>query len=290
MRFKLAKYNGKNRYTCPGCGKRKTFTRYVDTMSGNVEVSPEVGKCDRVNNCGYHLTPFEFRKNGGKIKDVDKVKHVTPDLPLLLDPSNVKHHPLSDCNLFDFMCRTLPVDKVVSAFKTYRVGLIQPDKWRSNGVVFWSINKNGQVCSGKVMGFSVNGKRIKRAITSMHRVLLGDEAEYVIKPCFFGEHLIRKGSVICIVESEKTAIWASIVYPENRVWIAASSMMGLSLAKIKALSGHDVELFPDMGKGVIEWEKKMQVIKRFARSVKINSFILKHNKLEHEGKDLMDFC
>lgn len=44
---------------CPQCGPqhRKTFSRYVDSETG--EVLPEqYGRCDRESNCGYYLSPY----------------------------------------------------------------------------------------------------------------------------------------------------------------------------------------------------------------------------------------
>ena len=32
--------------TCPHCGKKKCFVRYVDTHNGNRYVADNVGKCD----------------------------------------------------------------------------------------------------------------------------------------------------------------------------------------------------------------------------------------------------
>ena len=60
-KYTLSKYEagGRNRYTCPRCGQRKCFSRYVDTDT-NEPLEYNVGKCDHVNSCGYHYTPSEF--------------------------------------------------------------------------------------------------------------------------------------------------------------------------------------------------------------------------------------
>jgi rubredoxin len=56
--YKLEKYNGmKTKHTCPSCGAKRRFTRYVDA-SGNY-IADHVGRCDRESNCGYHLNPLE---------------------------------------------------------------------------------------------------------------------------------------------------------------------------------------------------------------------------------------
>ncbi len=64
-RFTLEKYRtSASRHTCPECGKRREFTRYVDT-SGEVEFPAYVGKCNREMNCGYHYTPRQYFKDAG---------------------------------------------------------------------------------------------------------------------------------------------------------------------------------------------------------------------------------
>ena len=60
-RFILEKYRGiSTRYTCPQCGRKHTFTRYIDTENNNQYLSERVGKCNRLDKCGYHYTPREY--------------------------------------------------------------------------------------------------------------------------------------------------------------------------------------------------------------------------------------
>ena len=60
-RFILERYRGlSTRYTCPQCGKKHTFTRYIDTENNNQYISDNVGKCNRLDKCGYHYTPKQY--------------------------------------------------------------------------------------------------------------------------------------------------------------------------------------------------------------------------------------
>ena len=60
-RFILEKYRGiSTRYTCPQCGRKHTFTRYIDTENNNNYLSDNVGKCNRLDKCGYHYTPKQY--------------------------------------------------------------------------------------------------------------------------------------------------------------------------------------------------------------------------------------
>ena len=60
-RYILERYRGlSTRYTCPQCGRKHTFTRYIDTENNNQYLSERVGKCNRLDKCGYHYTPREY--------------------------------------------------------------------------------------------------------------------------------------------------------------------------------------------------------------------------------------
>lgn len=57
--YHLQKYNGPStRYTCPSCGAKHRFTRYVDAYGRSLH--PSVGRCDRESACGYHKTPRDY--------------------------------------------------------------------------------------------------------------------------------------------------------------------------------------------------------------------------------------
>ena len=58
-RFHLQKYSYGSKISCPNCGKRRCFVRYVDE-EGIIRFPDTVGKCDHENSCGYHYTPREY--------------------------------------------------------------------------------------------------------------------------------------------------------------------------------------------------------------------------------------
>ena len=61
FRYQLEKYRGRgSRYVCPQCGRKYTFTRYIDTHNNNEYVNDKVGKCNRLDKCGYHYTPKQY--------------------------------------------------------------------------------------------------------------------------------------------------------------------------------------------------------------------------------------
>lgn len=65
INFILERYRpgGGNRYTCPFCGRKKCFARYIDVQTGEY-VDETCGKCDHENSCPVvHYPPREFFKD-----------------------------------------------------------------------------------------------------------------------------------------------------------------------------------------------------------------------------------
>lgn len=59
-RFILEPYKSiASRHTCPECKHKRYFSRYIDT-EGAISFPEYVGRCDREQKCGYHLTPKTY--------------------------------------------------------------------------------------------------------------------------------------------------------------------------------------------------------------------------------------
>src|SRR5690554_4535334 len=88
-RYTLEK--GSKKYHCPECNK-KTFVRYIDTETGNY-LPEQYGRCDRENNCAYHLNPY---KDGyGKETDctfieIDEIKEYSEKAFLIIQ-NEIRH-------------------------------------------------------------------------------------------------------------------------------------------------------------------------------------------------------
>lgn len=78
--------------------------------------------------------------------------------------------------------------------------------------------------------------------------------DYRAKWCNFGDHILRERptDTVCIVESEKSALIASIVYPE-KIWIAVGSMENLTEERFTQYRGRTVVVFPDRD-GLEKWQ------------------------------------
>lgn len=69
-----------------------------------------------------------------------------------------------------------------------------------------------------------------------------------LNQCLFGLHLLNsdKQKAIAIVESEKTAVIASIGFPEF-IWMATGGLINLKRDMMKPLTNRKIILFPDAG-------------------------------------------
>ena len=114
--------------------------------------------------------------------------------------------------------------------------------------VFWQIDSANRARAGKIMLYhSPTGKRVKQPyshIAWVHSIL--KYHSFKLQQCFFGEHLLKTNLLkpVAIVESEKTAVIASVHLPEF-IWLATGSLSSLTKEKCAVLKGRRVVLFPD---------------------------------------------
>ena len=113
--------------------------------------------------------------------------------------------------------------------------------------------------------------------------------------CLFGEHLLTEYPIarVAIVESEKTAIVASVFFP-NMVWLATGGKNGARWTDptvCKALAGRDIILFPDLNE-FDKWTQKAQEVKRSVSCKIAVSNLLESIATDEQragGLDLADF-
>ncbi len=288
-RYILEPYKGRaSRYRCPSCGKPAQFTRYIDTETGE-HLSPTVGKCNRVNNCGHHEKPKQHFAENGITPNRPQRKQITPikKVPAsLIDAELFKaSHKGYELNYFvTFLNNHFGADIADQLEGKYFIGTSK--KWQG-ATVFWQIDTQGKVRTGKIMLYSpTTGKRGKE-FTYVHKEI--KQPEFVLNQCFFGEHLLSEsGKPVAIVESEKTAIIASYFYPQF-VWLASGGIDGLTAEKWKVLKGRTVTLFPDL-KAFDKWKAKAQELSKIAR-VTVSEYLeqIATEAERKEGLDLADY-
>jgi hypothetical protein len=168
---------------------------------------------------------------------------------------------------------------------------------QEGATVFWQRDFEGKIRSGKIMLFNEHtGKRIKEPfdhITWVHSAL--KMAAFNLKQCLFGEDLMNDNlKPIALVESEKTAIIASVYFPEFS-WLATGGANGLSKEKCKTINklGVPVILFPDLSASNNGKENVFDSWSRIAKE-HLTSFVvsdlLQKNATEEQKKEGLDFA
>ena len=299
-RFTLETYDRtkQNRYACPNCGKQKEFTRYID-RTGEITFPDYVGKCNRVNKCGYHYTPSMYFKehpeekarlpNVGTRTFVPSVP-VQPEPPSFIDSEvmlkTCTHYEQN--NFFHFLCQHFGRSSSLRLMEKYHVGSAK--KW-GHSTVFWQIDAEGRVHAGKIMLYHAEtGHRVKDPhplVSWVHTELRLND--FRLDQCFFGEHLLADSQKpVAIVESEKTAIIASFYIPEY-IWLATGGKNGcFNERHLHPLLGRNVVLFPDIGM-MDEWKKRAEEMIRKGIHVVISDYLEK-NATEDERQDGYDIA
>jgi hypothetical protein len=295
-RYILEPYKGMNtRYRCPTCQQRdKTFSIYIDTETGE-HIHPTVGRCNRESNCGHHYTPKQYFQDNNISFDTPKA--YTPR------PVNPQPKPVSFIPIEVFKASLNPTAFEINHFVQFLINLfgvgvasqlvsryfIATSKYWNGATVFWQIDTRGKVRTGKIMLYSpTTGKRIKEPfnhINWVHKAL--NQTEF--KQCLFGEHLlIDKTKPVAIVESEKTAVIASVYLPLF-IWVAVGSLTNLNAEKCSILKGRTVTLFPDLN-GFEKWSSKAKELSHLANFIVSDLLERKATEAEKEqGHDLADY-
>lgn len=319
-KYILQPYKGiSSRHQCPACGHKGEFALYVDTETGQ-SLHPSVGRCNRDQKCGYHYTPAEYFKDNPDEKPKDDWKPAY--VPVQQKPAPkidylpVQYIPtlkqIEKNNLFRFFCTIFGEVKSREVFERYKVGTSK--HWcNADGLsaVFPQIDTNGNLRQIKVIAYNpITGKRLHKEhsaekMTSKGYVLdvqqdkvwfagkslLGNYDANLVQ-CFFGEHLLKTGKDVAIVESEKTAMIASLYFP-NTVWLATGGKNGCrwtSSDVCKVLISKSVFLYPDL-KCLQEWTEKAEMLKSHGIKVHVSRYLEEHASDEDKsnGLDIGDY-
>ena len=295
-RFTLEPYKSMaSKHTCPKCGNKKVFKRYIDT-EGEITFPDHVGKCDRENNCGYHFSPkqhFEDNPQKWEHREYSPQSLAPPKstnyISAELVGKSFAHH--RENNLFRFLSSQIGVEATDKLFAKYRVATA---KFWKGATIFWQLDFKGCARTGKIMLYNpTTGRRVKEPhnhIQWAHK-LIGRE-EYNLKQCFFGEHLLPSDTTktVAIVESEKTALIASHYMP-SFIWLATGGKNGcLKADNLEVLKGRKVVLCPDLG-ATEYWRSKIPLFT--AKGIDVKLFDELENSAteeqRREGYDIADF-
>lgn len=298
FKFSLEKYHGtSSRHICPNCGK-KEFVRYVNNETEEY-LEEYVGKCNRIEKCGYHYSPKQyFDDKGEKVQFFTRKNvHVEKKSTYYYNEKLVLgslHSDTKKSNLYQFLIQYFHEEKVKNTLKKYLVGV--SNFWQ-DAVIFWQIDRDFKVRSGKVMQYDlITGKRDK----TKHFWIKKENSDKEMRQVFFGLHLLElfKNYKIGIVESEKTALMCDLFFDEKIIWLASGGLMGINERKLQDLSEREIILFPDLSadnskiNAYEEWKSKAEFYgNKLNIEIKINQFLNQFSSIsDRENQaDLADF-
>lgn len=300
--FELEKYHGsKSRYTCPNCGHRNVFARHIDTETKQY-LAEAVGRCNRESKCGYHYTPKDYFRDNPQDKYNEtnltkKRKNVykTPSAKTAIDYIEFDYFKRTLTNyennaFIQFLLNLFP-DMVETAVKTYFIGTTRTGK-----TIFWQIDRQNRIRTGKIIAYNpATGKRIKTIFPTWAHYEFKKAGhlknDFRLDQCFFGEHLLRENpdKPLAIVEAEKTAVIASLCFPEL-IWLAVGAKGYLKAHKLKRLSNRRIILYPDAD-SYSKWQEVAQDARKLGLTVNVSALIETRatNEQKESGYDLADY-
>lgn len=269
---------GSKKFPCPKCQK-KTFTPYINSISGEIVNSSKYGLCDRKYSCKYSLYP----KSDGS--DIDKADWEAPEIvyhvpnPDFIDRSIVEasFHQFNSNVFFMWLRKMFGMDKAYELQEMYNIGTA-----KNNGTIFWQQDSEGNFRTGKVMYYNQNGKRRKdRNSWYVHNRIKED---YELHQVFYGEHLINGNEKpIAICESEKTAILMSVFEPDY-IWLASGGANMLNSYRLLRLNNLDL-VAPDEGE-FEKWEKQTNIFIGRKMDTRVETAV--RNGTLGKGSDILD--
>lgn len=284
--YKYSLDNSSRKFVCPKCGKRR-FVRYLNQIT-NEYLEETYGRCDRETSCGYHNNPKQNECIA--IVNIERINFI----PDFIDPLLVKQSLKKYCNnnFVKFLYKHFAKDEVENCIAKYNIGT---SKHWEGATVFWQINQNQKVHTGKIILFDENtGKRVKNPfphINWVHKKINKDK--FNLKQCLFGLHLNKTGvatslqyhcNTIAIVESEKTAIIMNLFIPEY-LWMATGSKQNLKLQLLEPIKNENIVVYPDKGE-FNDWNRKVTELQQQGFKIKCSSLV--ENSDFETGTDLAD--
>lgn len=269
------------KHRCPRCGK-PSFVRYINFYDDGTKeyIAPEVGKCDHIAKCQYHVRPEEYytthpEKRPGAREGYNPSNYTQKPYKLKITPSMQQicaeqsifpveaYNAYSKdgdnnqiCDLHAFLNYLIPAHIVERVFREYRVGMT--DK---SATIFWYFDREGRCRSGKRVVYDREGHRDKTIKPFwLHADLISKKVlppDWKLAQPLFGEHLLSKDTEapVVLTEAEKTCLVGRCIHP-GFIWVATGgATICLDTAR-KVLAGRKVLALPDSD-AAEDWKKKI---------------------------------
>jgi predicted P-loop ATPase len=220
---------------CPNCKHKNCFRYYK-------HLPHEYGICDHANTCNYHHKPSE------QLPDIKKVLYNMVNNALtVIEPIQQKktvvpsEEQLSVLNHHNSVFHSFCMDKLSITKEHLQCWNVGTDNRGNTAFVLQDIT--GKHINIKFIEYILTDNNCKRNKNKNPYYLKVQETEQY-KKCLFGEHLITKDKITCIVESEKTAVICAFIYPQYN-WVATGGNNGVKVETLSILKGLQVHYLAD---------------------------------------------
>ena len=321
-------------FKCFVCGAKGDLFKLV--MDNRNCTFPEA--CEWLIN-EFHVVLIEAKSSVKSVSSVvekktSSISHQTSDIihhPSDLIPQTSDLLPQTSSLIplpLDLVTRSLSVDsqfcqsavsagylsevQLHHAASRYRLGCS-----KDGGVIFWEIDDQQRVHTGKIMYYQPDCHRDKHhAPTWIHALMKSQlPANYQLQHCLFGLHLLTSGlhlltsdlrpptsdltpqtSSIAIVESEKTAVIMSEIVPDF-VWMSCGGLQMFKPELLAPLVNHKIVIFPDTdetGETYRQWcnvATEAQRLYTFRYPLRISRILEDHATPDQKSRkiDLVDY-
>lgn len=194
----------------------------------------------------------------------------------------------------------LSKERLMTAVNRYRLGAS-----KEGGVIFWEIDDQQRVRTGKIMYYKPDCHRDKgHNPTWVHSLMKSQlPADYELQHCLFGLHLIsptddtnHTDKKVAIVESEKTAVIMSEIVPEF-IWMSCGGLQMFNAELLVPLVNHKVVILPDTDETGEAYNKWLTVLKQAQRQyvfkypLRISRLLEDHASAEQKKRkiDIVDY-
>jgi hypothetical protein len=311
----------RNIYKCFVCGKggdviklvqdyeNKSFVEACDWLIDEFKVVV-VPDAPTVPSSHPNLSPVLSSRPNGVSGEISRDTSTTLDMTLGVTsalctlPTDLVSRSLSLDSQF---CKSvvaeryLSKERLMTAVNRYRLGAS-----KEGGVIFWEIDEQQRVRTGKIMYYKPDCHRDKgHNPTWVHSLMKSQlPADYELQHCLFGLHLLMEdgrgkmadGRKIAIVEAEKTAVIMSEIVPEF-IWMSCGGLQMFNAELLGPLVNHKVVILPDTDETGEAYNKWMTVLKQAQRQyvfkypLRISRLLEDHASAEQKKRkiDIVDF-
>jgi Domain of unknown function (DUF6371)/CHC2 zinc finger len=228
--FKVYQNSAKAFYKCFGCDAGGSVFDFLMKMENLT--FPEC--CEKLKKYLNHVD--EFQPKPPRVQEPVKTSHnyINPEYAKLTFANYEKNHFVT------FLKTIFDETTVTDLINRFYIGTAL-----TGATIFWIVDENEEIRTGQIIMYNeVIGKRLKNLPVTWIHAQPGFQG-FRSKLCFFGQHQLEEfGKPIAIVESPKTAVIMTAVYPDY-IWLASMGATQLQVSKFEVLKDREIILFPD---------------------------------------------